>query len=255
MHCYESVDGLPLAAVTVRRFKLLLKRIWVKVMFYNVLSHMHYFQASSVLHWFLVKCLIASWMQYNSVLSANMVYISKWYTALTGRIHTFIWIWEGSENWAPTGCREGRCRRRLVITVTLLKRGAVGCHEGVWGEVDCVMNSRCWQTAREGSGGTGRPGRSLSWLRSCRRLVRSTPTVKCSWIGSGYLTGHFQVIIENWAFCCHLFSHTMDICWAPKKMVVKWANISLAFSSLHLAKQLKVQGTGVLAEISPWILF
>lgn len=90
MHCYESVDGLPLAAVTVRRFKLLLKRIWVKVMFYNVLSHMHYFQASSVLHWFLVKCLIASWMQYNSVLFANMVYISKWYTALTVKTQGFL---------------------------------------------------------------------------------------------------------------------------------------------------------------------
>lgn len=96
MHCYESVDGLPLAAVTVRRFKLLLKRIWVKVMFYNVLSHMHYFQASSVLHWFLVKCLIASWMQYNSVLSANMVYISKWYTAMTGGIRNFVRIWAGN---------------------------------------------------------------------------------------------------------------------------------------------------------------
>lgn len=92
MHCYESVDGLPLAAVTVRRFKLLLKRIWVKVMFYNVLSHMHYFQASSVLHWFLVKCLIASWMQYNSVLFANMVYISKWYTALTVKTQDFLRI-------------------------------------------------------------------------------------------------------------------------------------------------------------------
>lgn len=92
MHCYESVDGLPLAAVTVRRFKLLLKRIWVKVMFYNVLSHMHYFQASSVLHWFLVKCLIASWMQYNSVLFANMVYISKWYTALTVKAQGFLRI-------------------------------------------------------------------------------------------------------------------------------------------------------------------
>lgn len=90
MHCYESVDGLPLAAVTVRRFKLLLKRIWVKVMFYNVLSHMHYFQASSVLHWFLVKCLIASWMQYNSVLFANMVYISKWYTAVTVKTQGFL---------------------------------------------------------------------------------------------------------------------------------------------------------------------
>lgn len=89
MHCYESVDGLPLAAVTVRRFKLLLKRIWVKVMFYNVLSHMQYFQASSVLHWFLVKCLIASWMQYNSVLLANMVYISKWSTAPAGQIQDF----------------------------------------------------------------------------------------------------------------------------------------------------------------------
>lgn len=94
MHCYESVDGLPLAAVTVRRFKLLLKRIWVKVMFYNVLSHMHYFQASSVLHWFLVKCLIASWMQYNSVLFANMVYISKWYTALTVRTRDFLRVFE-----------------------------------------------------------------------------------------------------------------------------------------------------------------
>lgn len=93
MGCDESVDGLTLAAVTVRRFKSLLKRIWVKVMFYNVLSHMHYFQASSVLHWFLVKCLIASWMLYNSVLSANMVYISKWYTALTGGNLPFcVWV-------------------------------------------------------------------------------------------------------------------------------------------------------------------
>jgi len=94
MHCYESGDGLPLAAVTVRRFKLLLKRIWVKVMFYNVLSHMHYFQASSVLHWFLVKCLIASWMQYNSVLFANMVYISEWSTALTVKAQDFLRIWK-----------------------------------------------------------------------------------------------------------------------------------------------------------------
>lgn len=131
MHCYESVDGLPLAAVTVRRFKLLLKRIWVKVMFYNVLSHMHYFQASSVLHWFLVKCLIASWMQYNSVLSANMVYISKWYTALTGRIHSFVWIWEGSENWAPTGCKESR--RQVEEVVAWWRLAEMGC--GV-----CVMN-------------------------------------------------------------------------------------------------------------------
>lgn len=141
MHCYESVDGLPLAAVTVRRFKLLLKRIWVKVMFYNVLSHMHYFQASSVLHWFLVKCLIASWMQYNSVLSANMVYISKWYTALTGRIRSSIQIWEGSENWAPTGCTEGGWRgwgRRLQLGAILPRRGE--CHERVWRVVDSCLS-------------------------------------------------------------------------------------------------------------------
>lgn len=125
MHCYESVDGLPLAAVTVRRFKLLLKRIWVKVMFYNVLSHMHYFQASSVLHWFLVKCLIASWMQYNSVLSANMVYISKWYTALTGRIRSFVRIWEGSENWAPTGCRWRGWGQKAVAWCHLAESGGL----------------------------------------------------------------------------------------------------------------------------------
>lgn len=150
MRCYESVDGLPLAAVTVRRFKLLLKRIWVKVMFYNVLSHMHYFQASSVLHWFLVKCLIASWMQYNSVLSANMVYISKWYTALTGRIHSSVWIWEGSDNWGPTGCMEGRRPRGgLQPGSILLRRGE--CHRHVWGAVGSVCHcSQCCWPARRG---------------------------------------------------------------------------------------------------------
>lgn len=159
MHCYESVDGLPLAAVTVRRFKLLLKRIWVKVMFYNVLSHMHYFQASSVLHWFLVKCLIASWMQYNSVLSANMVYISKWYTALTGRIRSFVRIWEGSENWAPTGCMESRRQRgRLQPGAILLRLDGRGCHELVWGGGGCVVTSpQCWRPAREASGAVGLP--------------------------------------------------------------------------------------------------
>lgn len=141
MHCYESVDGLPLAAVTVRRFKLLLKRIWVKVMFYNVLSHMHYFQASSVLHWFLVKCLIASWMQYNSVLSANMVYISKWYTALTGWIRSSVWIWEGNENWAPTGCTEGGWRVGAEgCSLVPSCWDWAGCLEHVWGVVDCVCH-------------------------------------------------------------------------------------------------------------------
>lgn len=118
MRCYESVDGLPLAAVTVRRFKLLLKRIWVKVMFYNVLSHMRYFQASSLLHWFLVKCLIASWMQYNSVLLANMVYISKWYTAPA--CPEQVWDFSsGVKKWKVGGgggvcgwtCESGECFR------------------------------------------------------------------------------------------------------------------------------------------------
>lgn len=185
MHCYESVDGLPLAAVTVRRFKLLLKRIWVKVMFYNVLSHMHYFQASSVLHWFLVKCLIASWMQYNSVLSANMVYISKWYTALTGWIRSSVWIWEGNENWAPTGCTEGGWQgwgQKAVAWCHLAETGrGVMSMCGEWWTVS-VTSSQCCHSAREGSGAVGLPkegGRSLGWLRSCRRLARPTPTIKC----------------------------------------------------------------------------
>lgn len=144
MHCYESVDGLPLAAVTVRRFKLLLKRIWVKVMFYNVLSHMHYFQASSVLHWFLVKCLIASWMQYNSVLFANMVYISKWYTALTVKTQGFLRIFKDASvcvctrvctsvrgwerfPWKPQGSWLGaRCRKLPALQGCLCGHQQVG---------------------------------------------------------------------------------------------------------------------------------
>ena len=193
MHCYESVDGLPLAAVTVRRFKLLLKRIWVKVMFYNVLSHMHYFQASSVLHWFLVKCLIASWMQYNSVLSANMVYISKWYTALTGRIRSFVQIWEGSENWAPTGCTEGRRQGKAGSQRHLAETDGPGGCGGSW---VCVGRSGLCLSpplsadgqAEQGLVPLASPrsaGRSLSWPTSSRRLAGPTPTVTHSWIGSG----------------------------------------------------------------------
>lgn len=128
MHCYESVDGLPLAAVTVRRFKLLLKRIWVKVMFYNVLSHMHYFQASSVLHWFLVKCLIASWMQYNSVLFANMVYISKWYTALTVKTQDFLRIWKYA-----SVCVFARTCTHLCVAGS----SSLGVTSGLW--VGCLV--------------------------------------------------------------------------------------------------------------------